>query len=246
MIPPNEIASDWEYDVCLSFAGEQRAYVEQVALRLRREGIRVFYDDHERVSLWGRDLYEYLDWVYQRAARYCVLFASADYARKNWPTHERKSVQARALRDRNVYLLPVRFDDTEIPGLRSTIGYIDLRNTEPDELGELILEKLATRPDRLHFYKWPAAYGGRVWIWILPPARNAGLAHDIQLRWGPWRRSLSVSITENGITLLTSKGAEDVPASCRVEVTPEARVLFGVGDVSGRETLDIEDGWEHA
>ena len=58
---------EFGYDVALSFAGEQRAYVEKVAAALRRRGHRPFYDDYEKASLWGKDLYEHLDCVYQKA-----------------------------------------------------------------------------------------------------------------------------------------------------------------------------------
>lgn len=142
---------DFQYDVALSFAGEQRAYVRKVAAALREMGIRPFYDDYEQANLWGKDLYEHLDWVYQKAARYCVLFASADYARKVWTTHERRSAQARALESAAEYVLPARFDDTEIPGLRSTVGYVDLRSTSPRKLAKLISEKLGPRVRRKFF-----------------------------------------------------------------------------------------------
>jgi hypothetical protein len=39
------------YDVALSYAGAQRAYVEQVAAALKARGVRCFYDNDERVSL---------------------------------------------------------------------------------------------------------------------------------------------------------------------------------------------------
>lgn len=136
---------EFAYDVALSFAGEQRGYVERVAKALRSQGVRPFYDDYERVNLWGKDLYEHLDWIYQKAARYCVLFASADYARKVWTTHERRSAQARALQSYEEYVLPVRFDDTDIPGLRSTVGFIDLRSLSATKLADLIVEKLGPR-----------------------------------------------------------------------------------------------------
>jgi hypothetical protein len=41
------------YDVALSFAGENRAYVEKVAASLKDHGIRIFYDDYEKVTLWA-------------------------------------------------------------------------------------------------------------------------------------------------------------------------------------------------
>jgi hypothetical protein len=135
----------FEYDVCLSFAGEDREYVEAVAAGLRERGIRVFYDADEVAQLWEKDLYEHLHYVYHKAARYCVLFVSDAYGRKVWPTHERRSAQERAIGEDHEYILPARFDDTEIPGLRGTVGHIDLRNTSPRALVELIAEKLGPR-----------------------------------------------------------------------------------------------------
>lgn len=132
----------YKYDVCLSFAGEQRQYVEGVADALNRRGIRVFYDRYETASLWGQNLYEHLDKVYQTEARYCVLFISADYASKVWTSHERKSAQARALREKEEYILPARFDDTQIPGMQETIAYVDLRTTTADDLVNLIVDKV--------------------------------------------------------------------------------------------------------
>lgn len=132
------------WDVALSFAGEQRTYVEKVASTLRLRGIRVFYDDFEKVSIWGKDLYEHLDYVYRVAARYCVLFISEDYARKVWTTHERRSAQARALEENGEYVLPVRFDEVELQGLRPTLGYIDLRDVAPERLAEMIADKVGT------------------------------------------------------------------------------------------------------
>lgn len=131
-----------KYDVCLSFAGEDREYVRHVADALRESGARVFYDEHEEVELWGKDLYVHLDDVYKNAARYCVLFASRHYAEKLWTNHERRSAQERAFRENTEYLLPARFDDTTIPGVGETVGYIDLRGRTPREFAALILQKI--------------------------------------------------------------------------------------------------------
>ncbi|HWQ92239.1 MAG TPA: TIR domain-containing protein [Clostridia bacterium] len=150
--------SKFDYDVCLSFAGEDRTYVSRLADALRERGVRVFYDEYEKVALWGRDLYVHLNDVYDRLARYCVVFISKHYKRKLWTNHERQAAQERAFRDHADYILPARFDDTALPGLRDTVGYIDLRATKPVELAELIWQKLGPRqrgdffppsPDRL-------------------------------------------------------------------------------------------------
>lgn len=125
---------------------------------LKAAAIKVFYDDYEKVALWGKDLYEHLDWIYRSSSRYCVLFISRDYARKVWTSHERKSAQARALEENKEYVLPVRFDETDLPGIRPTVGYLDANVVPPKELARLIYEKLGPRtikegfpsePDRL-------------------------------------------------------------------------------------------------
>jgi hypothetical protein len=139
-----------EFDVCLSFAGEQRAFVDEVASELRKANVRVFYDRYEEVNLWGKDLYEHLNTVYRDRASYCVIFISKEYAAKQWTSHERKSAQARAFRESREYILPARFDDTELPGLNETVGYVDLRQTSPSELADMVIRKvgLSAAPGR--------------------------------------------------------------------------------------------------
>jgi len=133
----------FEYDVCLSFASEQRQYVERVANSLKSSQVRVFYDLNEQATLWGKDLYEHLDEIYRKKARYCIIFISQDYVRKVWTNHERKSAQARAIELGSEYILPARFDDTDVPGIRSTVGYIDLNVISPEDLAALTLQKIS-------------------------------------------------------------------------------------------------------
>jgi hypothetical protein len=155
IVQPRSVRDELQYDVCLSFAGEDRQYVEEVADHLSSLGVRVFYDRYEVVELWGKDLYAHLDDVYQNAAKYCVLFISEHYARKLWPSHERRSAQARALREHQEYILPARFDETEVPGMPSTIGYVDLTSRSPTEFAELIRQKLGDKERRNYFPPYP-------------------------------------------------------------------------------------------
>src|SRR5713101_2633530 len=136
----------FDYDVALSYAGEDRAYVAQVAARLRELGVRVFYDEYAAAELWGNDLYAVLDDIYRKRARFAVMFISHHYASKPWTRHERQSAQARSLSDSRAYLLPVRLDDSDLPGLRPTIGCIDARTTPVEILIQLIQQKLSAVP----------------------------------------------------------------------------------------------------
>jgi hypothetical protein len=105
-------------------------------------GVSVFYDRFEQVNLWGKDLADHLGQVYGHDARFTVIFASRHYAAKAWPNHEKSHALARLLRGDTGRILPVRFDDTEIPGIAGTIGYLDLRAINPDQLAELIRQKV--------------------------------------------------------------------------------------------------------
>jgi hypothetical protein len=136
----------FDYDVALSFAGEDRAYVQQVVAQLQLRGIRIFYDEFAAAQLWGNDLYVLLDEVYRKRARFAVVFVSRHYVSKPWTQHERQSAQARALTNVGPYLLPVRLDDSELPGLRPTVGYVDARDTSVERLVWLIEQKLSDAP----------------------------------------------------------------------------------------------------
>ena len=45
----------------------------------------------------------------------------------------------RALFAQEEYILPARFDDTDVPGMTKTVAFQDLRRTTPAELVELII-----------------------------------------------------------------------------------------------------------
>ena len=151
--------TDYEYDVVLSFAGEDRKYVIKTASFLSRTGVKVFYDEYEEIGLWGKDLYQHLDKIYQNMAKYAVIFISEAYKNRLWTKHELKSAQARAFSENEEYILPVRFDDTEIPGIIKTIGYLDLRKITPIQLAKKIIKKLGDiepenfLPDNVNFVK---------------------------------------------------------------------------------------------
>lgn len=142
------------YDIALSFAGEDRSFVEEVALQLKGYGVRVFYDKFEEDRLWGKNLYDYLSDIYTKKSRFTIMFISKYYKEKLWTNHERESMQERAFQSSSEYILPVRFDNTEIPGVRSTTGYISLENKEPSYLVSLILKKIKWKMKKRWWGRW--------------------------------------------------------------------------------------------
>jgi hypothetical protein len=133
---------NFKYDIAISFAGEDRIHAEHLASLLIKNGVRVFYDSYEQAVLWGKDLYQHLQSVYRDHAKYCLIFVSKQYSQKLWTKHELQQAQARAFREHHEYILPVRLDDTEIPGLNATVGYLDLRSHTIEDIQGVILQKL--------------------------------------------------------------------------------------------------------
>lgn len=136
------MAEEWKYQVALSFAGEQREYVERVSKELTRLGVSHFYDNDNRSALWGKSLTQYLDDIYFQKSRFVVAFISNQYHEKIWTRWEMLSAQDRALRQTDEYLLPVYFDEVRLPGLVGSLGHINAHTTSPEELAELIYEKV--------------------------------------------------------------------------------------------------------
>lgn len=127
----------------MSFAGEDRDLVSEVVDGLKASGAKLFYDEDQLTETWGEELPEFFDKVYRLRSRYTIIFVSRHYATKMWPRHERRSALARALEQPTPYVLPVRLDDTELDGLRPTVGYLDSRRVGVAGIIKASREKLA-------------------------------------------------------------------------------------------------------
>ena len=130
------------WDVALSFAGAQREYVERVAAALKARGVHCFYDADEQVELWGRHLAEELPRIYAEESAAVVVFVSAEYAGAGWTRLERRAAFSRAVAEAGVYVLPARFDDSELPGLLDDVVSVDLRRHTPEQFADLVAARL--------------------------------------------------------------------------------------------------------
>jgi hypothetical protein len=205
----------YEYDVALSYAGEDRSYAEALAIILRRRGVKVFYDEYERATLWGKNLSEHLTDLYQHKAHYCVMLLSQHYAVKLWTNLERQAAQARAFQEHQEYILPVRLDETAIPGLLPTISYISWPPENAESIADMIMEKLARRsmieqasPDESQ----PARRGisrRTILVWLVALGTVAGGGTLFALASSTRNHMTSMPTTpipSPGTTLLTYKG----------------------------------------
>ena len=161
------------YQVALSYAGEQRAYVERVASALQARRVPLFYDRFEAVTLWGKDGIEFFHKLFSVDTSYVVMFISKEYVEKSWPRHERRSAFSKAINEQGEYVLPVRFDDTEIPGLPSTVQYLRATDYEPEALASVIVRKMD-----MNVLSAKAS--------SIPPPHSKSLSGDVSFDYSAW------------------------------------------------------------
>ena len=72
-----------------------------------------------------------------------MVFVCADYAAGDWTRLERRAAFSQAVVEAGVYVLPARFDDSELPGLLPEVVTVDLRGPTPQQFADMIVGKLA-------------------------------------------------------------------------------------------------------
>lgn len=131
------------FRVALSFPGENREFVEQVAGFLADEfgESDVFYDKNFEAELARLDLDIYLQGIYHDDSELVVVFLCAEYEEKEWCGLEWRAIRDLIKRRKASDIMPVRFDNTHIPGLFSIDGYVSVGDRTAHEVAELIIER---------------------------------------------------------------------------------------------------------
>lgn len=132
-----------DFDIAVSFAGEDRSYVNDV-VRAVDADLAVFYDEDNLVQTWGEDLVDFFSTLYSSRTRYVIIFVSRHYADKAWPRLERRAALSKAMTQRSAYVLPIRLDDTELEGLLPTVGFLDARRLGLDKIADAIRQKVSS------------------------------------------------------------------------------------------------------
>jgi hypothetical protein len=132
------------FDVSLSFPGEVRSYVEEVARQLVRAlgSNSVFYDNFYKSQLAAPNLDTTLQSLYRDRSRLIVAFLSGDYARKKWC-----GIEFRAIRDiindkQDEMVMFVRHDSAEIAGVFAHDGFIDANRHSESEVAAMVIERV--------------------------------------------------------------------------------------------------------
>lgn len=138
------------FRVALTFSGEKRTYVAQVAsiLAKRFSEAEVLYDKYHEAEFGRRDLSFYLPDLYHDQADLIVVVVCRDYEQKEWCGLEWDAIFDLLKKRKNDDVMLCRFDNATVKGLYSTAGFVDLDGKTPELTATRILERLALNEEK--------------------------------------------------------------------------------------------------
>ena len=136
--------STHSFDVALSFPGEARRLVEQVAMELEgRIGPHLYFYDNNYISQLARpSLDTLLQDIYRNRCKLVVAFLGADYQKKDWCGIEFRAIREIILERDNKRVMFIRTDDGAVDGVFKTDGYIDARSFDAATIAGFICQRL--------------------------------------------------------------------------------------------------------
>lgn len=141
--PPGRV-EEMRFKVALSFPGEKRAYVAQVAAEVKKKlGMsNVFYDKDFTAQLARPNLDTLLQRIYLNNSDLVVVFLCEDYERKEWCGLEWRAIRTIIKNKNDHAIMLMRFDHADVSGSMSIDGYVDLEEFTPVQAARMIVERV--------------------------------------------------------------------------------------------------------
>ena len=148
-----------KYDVAVSYASEQRPYVERFVARLQSQKMRVYYDRNAQAKMVGKILDQELHRIYLQESNCCILFLSNAYVEKPVTRYESQIIlsenlfvekpvtryESQIILSENLFkenfMYIFKFDDVTLPGLNRNFVYSSAAEfPEPEAYSNFIYE----------------------------------------------------------------------------------------------------------
>jgi len=135
---------DKRFKVALSFPGEKRPYVEDVAHALVEKlgSDSVFYDKFYQADLARPNLDVLLQRIYRHNSDLVVAFLGADYERKDWCGLEWRAIRDLIKERQDESIMLFRFDSSPVDGVFGIDGYLDAEEYSALDAAEAISSRV--------------------------------------------------------------------------------------------------------
>lgn len=111
-------SKDYEWDVAISFAGENRELARTIAENLEILDLSVFFDESYEANMLGKALSATFEKIFVKDSRTIICLLDVHHKNKIWPTFERQCFQPRVGEGE---VIPIFLDATNFPEVASEI-----------------------------------------------------------------------------------------------------------------------------
>jgi hypothetical protein len=141
----NDSISSHKFEIALSFSGQYRDLVEDIAFGLIEElgNNTVFYDSFYKAHLAQPNLDLLLQKIYKDNSRLNVIFLSSDYEDKEWCGIEFRAIRELIKTGHASNIMLLKLGDVNVKGLFSIDGYLDVQNMAALEISNHILDRVS-------------------------------------------------------------------------------------------------------
>jgi len=142
---------DYEFDIAISFAGENRKFANFIVEQLGELDISVFYDRHYEDNYLGGPWSKHFEDVFVHRSRLVAALLDKHHKDKLWPTFERDCFSVRVPQGE---VIPIFLDDTIFPGIPKDLVSIkfilegDIASQKDDIIDNVVL-RIASKLDSL-------------------------------------------------------------------------------------------------
>jgi hypothetical protein len=117
-------SKDFEYDIAISFAGENRDLARYLADTFTDLDVSVFFDEYFENNFLGRAWGTEFKRIFTSACRFVAVLLDEHHLKKIWPTFERECFTPRVA---DAAVIPIKLDDSLFPGIPHDIALIRFR-----------------------------------------------------------------------------------------------------------------------
>jgi hypothetical protein len=110
--------ANYEYDVAISFAGENRPLAKHIANQLEALDVPVFFDEMFEANFLGHAWTKVFKEIFAEKSRLVLCLLDKFHADKIWPTFEREHFTPRVMENS---VIPVYLDDEKFVGIPSDV-----------------------------------------------------------------------------------------------------------------------------
>jgi hypothetical protein len=138
----NDSEKSFEFDIAISFAGENRDLAKKFADKIEIFDVSVFYDELYESNLLGKALTKQFTRIFNDQSRFILCLLDSYHKDKIWPTFERETFKLRLSEEA---IIPVYLDDSVFLGIPEDIYGFDMKKTRTEDDIDNAVIKLVER-----------------------------------------------------------------------------------------------------